>query len=82
MSSAKFFFPQFSLEPRSNPKSQLKHCVFNDSSPHPASPESNTGPPSARESVNVYGGNAVPVGFWNMCGAKLLIPVQAQHISE
>lgn len=31
----------FSLEPRSNPRSQLKHHVFNDSSPHPASPEPN-----------------------------------------
>lgn len=39
-------FPQFSLEPRFDPRSQLKHHVLDKSFPHSTLPELNTGPGS------------------------------------
>lgn len=42
------FFPQFSLEPRFDPRSQLKHHILDESSPYPASLAANTWPGSVQ----------------------------------
>lgn len=48
ISLLRFFFPQFSLEPRFDPRSQLKHHILDESSPCPASLAASIGPGSVQ----------------------------------
>lgn len=57
-----FFFPQFSLEPRFDPRSQLKHHILDESSPCPASLAASIGPGSVQAVIKCL------LHEWVACG--------------